>query len=879
MDEEQNNNQQDIAEKVGQDVNDTKDMVKDGTNLAKDIGTGNILGAVKDSFSLLKNKKFRRILIIAILIPIVVIIMIAASVFSVFDTIGNTVQEVLSGIIDFFTFEKDADGKVTDGAIVINDEQIEAIITAIESTGVDLDDLALMGDIDYESEDLEAEKEKALKKYIKKFYEAQAMTQTFYTNLDTIFDINKTYGKIYVYRMNEGDTKELLTYMDYDEMVRYANNGNKGAIQDYFSVDAEGKLVIPYWTITTINGSSTVQIGLKSIDYKNSISQYTTPMNFFLYLGMITKNPEFVSAAVDLVKDSRIEITVLDTTNKSVETEVYTYTRNTKGSVSSGGIIVDAGDVENKKKTTITTVESVIPSVKVTYVKTWFCEQNVEYSIKDTTPYISEPDIRNSSNDETLKDDSEPADPPEGSTVKWNTDKEKTTTVEITGTTFEESLRGDVIDKTGNRGDGKTSFIGLLDESFKIPNSSRKEKAGPDLVSNAEWFFYLLQKDSSLQNIEQVMRYVMYKYTGEDYGVSDLNFSIFDIRDFNSVSGIGYLKSFIRYFEGTKEEGDMYVVYEDSGGNRTVGYGINIEAKAVKFLDRGIDTSTIKAGDLLEKEIVDDIEDEILEEMKQQVEAATSGLDLKSYQIIALVSRYYNCGNILGFKDAYNDYWTEDDDEYGVSENSTMYEHLLYKNYMSTPIRDNKGNTLAGLVKRRKAEWLLFKTGYNIASGNFVAEGGEIIEWAETIHTYMEENGYCYCVYDSNSGEECVHLARGSHYLSSTFEGSKGNSTIQKTCCATFVSWVLQEAGYLEENECIHGANNLASFLASEKGFIKVPKEELQPGDIVVCSGHVEIYAGDNQVYNAGSGSAIRSAAPSSKSNLSKCLYGLRAPY
>lgn len=53
-----------------------------------------------------------------------------------------------------------------------------------------------------------------------------------------------------------------------------------------------------------------------------------------------------------------------------------------------------------------------------------------------------------------------------------------------------------------------------------------------------------------------------------------------------------------------------------------------------------------------------------------------------------------------------------------------MYNHALYKNYMNTPTKDSEGNILAGLVTRRKAEWLLFKTGYNIATHSFTPEGG-----------------------------------------------------------------------------------------------------------------------------------------------------------
>ena len=78
--------------------------------------------------------------------------------------------------------------------------------------------------------------------------------------------------------------------------------------------------------------------------------------------------------------------------------------------------------------------------------------------------------------------------------------------------------------------------------------------------------------------------------------------------------------------------------------------------------------------------------------------------------------------------------------------------------------------------------------------------------------------------------------------------------------------------------ECDNGATALSNVLESQKGFTRVSRSELVAGDIIVCDGHVEIYAGDNQVYNAGSGNAIRSASPNSKTNIYKCLYGLRAP-
>lgn len=81
----------------------------------------------------------------------------------------------------------------------------------------------------------------------------------------------------------------------------------------------------------------------------------------------------------------------------------------------------------------------------------------------------------------------------------------------------------------------------------------------------------------------------------------------------------------------------------------------------------------------------------------------------------------------------------------------------------------------------------------------------EISLKAKEIHDYMRENDYGYCTYDNR----CNH--DGGCGLNVTFEKSKEN--FRNTCCATYVSWVLQETGYLTEQEHIdnylNGANNL----------------------------------------------------------------------
>lgn len=593
MDEEQNN-EQSLAEKASDTIQDTKDAVRDGANLAKNVSTGNVLGAVKNGFSLLKNKKVRIAIISAILIPIIVVVSLAMSLFSIFDTIGNTIQSVINSFVNLFTADDSWDGSIT-----IKDDDIKKVIDNIQEIGFDMDDLWLLGDIETDDTDtdetLKAKQEEASKKYVRKFLEAQLVTETPHYE-PVIASGNaynqKTYGQVYIYRandqeyINENSKATPMSWMSYSTMQEEAaKNNEKGlnAIKNHYSIDDEGKLIIAQWTkIETTGKADEVIISLKHIDYKSAISQYTTPMNFFIYLTMVSQNPEFVSAVTDMVKNSRIELTIMDTKTVNVEEEKYSFTRNTKTTheTKRQGVVINTYTTSKSREveqTTTTTTTTVVPTPKITYAKTWFSEQRITYKIANQDPYHNY-EKYTENEDSSLADDAEPGDPQANGSTSWNTNKCREITTDVTGTTYKEEPRRGVIDKTGEKGsngvtqdsyknerrqvknnftvDDKTTFLGLLDDYFKIPNSNRYEAAGKtNMVSGAEWLFGLMEKDGRLQNLEQVMRYVMYKYTGKDYGVKELDFSIFDIKDFSEISGLGSLKAFIRYFEGTREEG------------------------------------------------------------------------------------------------------------------------------------------------------------------------------------------------------------------------------------------------------------------------------------------------------------------------------------
>ena len=157
----------------------------------------------------------------------------------------------------------------------------------------------------------------------------------------------------------------------------------------------------------------------------------------------------------------------------------------------------------------------------------------------------------------------------------------------------------------------------------------------------------------------------------------------------------------VKYIEGweghTEIIGDSYKVVNIGDGVLTVGSGVVLDYQASRFKARGIDVSNYGVGSTIPISIVDSIEGEIIGEMKSSVESilASNNVTLKPHQVDALVSFYYNLGNINGFCDAYK--------KYGDTE-------ALYNNYFSNYVHVN-GEVWQGLVRRRKGEWNLFHTG------------------------------------------------------------------------------------------------------------------------------------------------------------------------
>ena len=127
---------------------------------------------------------------------------------------------------------------------------------------------------------------------------------------------------------------------------------------------------------------------------------------------------------------------------------------------------------------------------------------------------------------------------------------------------------------------------------------------------------------------------------------------------------------------------------------------------------------------------------------------------------------------------------------------------------------------------------------------------------------YINEEGYDYCVYCGDNGKahgkdqtchheevhsnctEARHFGGGPEgcYLPPTFPESQTAITKHNFCCATLVSWALQNVGVMPDSDHLDGADSLAAYIKNnlDPEIIEVG-QPLEPGDILCYEGHIDL--------------------------------------
>ena len=489
----------------------------------KENTENNLRKAARVVKNILKSPFKRRILLIAIAIA-AVIILCGAAYESLVDAFSNNVSDYVQG--------NSVQYSTDDNSIVISDETIDGLIRVIEDMGIDLDDMELTRDD------------------IAKLYAAEVVSSEI--NRGVTEEAGKYYGRVYIKRLNP-DTGEL-EMLNYEPSLETFEQMDASQILNYYSMDGDKICIANTNTSTDAEGNTTSTVTINKLSYKDNISQYTVPIEFLLDLCLISQNPGFVLALADkIINETEIVIQVLQNKTTVQTDTTYTYTTETETSTkkmeydAEGNYIsssITTADPTTSGPTSTTTTQTQInvnSSIKVQSVKNWIMEVVYTYNKVDTTN-TQEP------TPEELEDETKPTHQytfseketnNDGSytniytsTVSRKIDQTKSYKITTTSETYQSGVSEGVKDRVDE-------FIEMLRTPYSIPSSRIKEAAVDNLENGAEMLFQMLQNGQRTQSLEQLMRYILGKATGNDYGVSEFDFNVFDIRNFNNIGAGG----------------------------------------------------------------------------------------------------------------------------------------------------------------------------------------------------------------------------------------------------------------------------------------------------------------------------------------------------
>ena len=517
----------------------------------------------KAVFNMLK-KPLKRLLIVAIAIILIIISLVGS-----YDALVKQFSDKASDHMKNNPVKYDAKGE----SILIDEEQIAMLEGLLENMGTSKERLHLT------TKDLE------------KLYAAEIVTQEINRGVPEQKD--KYYGRVYIKKA--GDSTELedlkdLTYIDFEEFQTLDAN----EIRNYFSIDGDQLCVASIVETNSSNGDPTQSINIHKLNYKNQLTPYMMPLEFLLDLCIITENPEFVmELAEKVINETKIVLAVMEETETTITVTTKKYTEMTETWVKTDvwnkeGVKIsheeDGPDISEKEKTETTRdkVFTVTPIVKVAYVDSWFIEQQYIYNKvkKETVTEIPEDDPSNKIEDEPKPehksyegvsvDEAEDGTTTivEKSEVSWKVNIRQSVKITNIKVMYEQGITKEPLDKA-------QEFLELLQKPFKKPNSFMKEAAIGDIVSGAGILLQMLEGNERTQAVEHIMRYILYVYTGDYYGVTELDLSLFEANGFSTISSSS-LSTYLRQFSHSGEaaqspDGKYYQMYGDGVGWPTIG--------------------------------------------------------------------------------------------------------------------------------------------------------------------------------------------------------------------------------------------------------------------------------------------------------------------
>lgn len=830
--------------------------------------------------------------------------------------VPNVVNEVLKDI-----------GAGSIGYDIDLDQKVEEIITKLNKDSNQL--------YAYISEEKQ-------KEYLKTFIKADFITQNFKIGTADPKTSDKLNGSIIVQRSDSDGKVSTLQFIDYETFNKYVTESNSEVFK-YFSTNEDGQLVIAQSyrhskvLDTNVPGETPINeeqynISEMSLDYKSALSSYAMPFNFLWALLVKSTEEDFVYELAKLAMDTEITITAYDNYMRTEETEESQFTMSGRKELIVRQFIKHSGTLTkitrerefdtsdttyHRKLTEVTETRNV--TLNVTYANTWIAKYQNEYTYESIPATVTENNAQsnNSQAIETINRYLTKAEIEQDSFAQEVLNDLEHGKMEGTVYTVEsERLISDIKEKS------RTSKIVSSGNSYKEGTPQIEEKtdlnsqepnfctilkkyprAESKIMSSVEWLFEMMEQNTeNVTNMIDLVKYLLYKATGRDLGVTELSANFFIIKNLSSMyggSGISVNKTsisredFIKCVKEYRNDSGYqrrFAAYADKIYDICVKNNIN----PILCVAQGQESSFGESTPINSKWNYWGLG--VRNESSVGTEFATIDEAIECYcktilgyqkpgSIAYTKAQVYAphsdkiTGNMTSIYDIFCAYMYLGDKHSGkVYGNVNVKQYLIqHMNY------DCKHELEESTTLEEQAAYVVDYIDNRVIAiakdifGSKIYSGGSIIEVADMIHKYMEQNNYTYCVLDnSNQYEECGKYNKA-HGLNRTFEESK--TGYHNTCCATYVSWVLQMVGYIDDSDHSDGAETLAqTILMGKYGWKRVSVAEAQPGDILYYTyGHIEIYAGNNTKYNAGSGDAIRRISPY-ETTISSDAIVLRAP-
>lgn len=343
------------------------------------------------------------------------------------------------------------------------------------------------------------------------------------------------------------------------------------------------------YTMTTTN-----------INYEEMVEPYTMPFDMLWALLVEGEDKDFVFELADLVYGSDIQITVYDNLTVNTDVDDWHYTQRTKALVNATITATCNEESETEKITndehdphsetnyqttkTVVTQTNTINAV-LTKANVWIVDYQNDYTYvaptETSTPstitkpnedYPSSPDSTGNSyscqeiDDERNRlksivqeraEQNNTSSESSGQSDSYDPTAPLEPNIQNYIVTFNENINVQYYNKYINITDNKTNTISTQkyiqgtpsvkektdknsseDNFVTIFNKDEYKKNKSNILNTTSWFFEIIENNESTANMVDLMKYLFYKATGRDYGVTEFEFSIYDATKFSSIGDI-----------------------------------------------------------------------------------------------------------------------------------------------------------------------------------------------------------------------------------------------------------------------------------------------------------------------------------------------------